>query len=211
MKSSRRALLAMLAAAPIAAAAAQDPRAPALTEQDRADIARIEAYLNALRTLEARFVQIAESGATAEGTVQLARPGRMRLEYDPPVPLLVVAFGGQIVQYDKQLKQATYLPLSATPAAILLREQIKLSGDVTVTRLERGASALRVTLVQSSDPRAGQLTLVFADRPLQLTSWIVVDAQGQSIRVALAEIRNDIPLDPQLFTFRDPAFPGNRN
>lgn len=211
MKSSRRALLAMLAAAPVATAAAQTPRAPALTEQDRADIARIETYLNALRTLEARFVQIAESGATAEGKVQLARPGRMRLEYDPPVPLLVVAFGGQIIQYDKELKQATYLPLSATPAAILLREQIRLSGDVTVIRLERGANALRVTLVQSSDPRAGQLTLVFGDRPLQLTSWVVVDSQGQTIRVALAEIRNDIPLDPQLFTFREPAFPGNRN
>jgi outer membrane lipoprotein-sorting protein len=211
MMPSRRALIALLAAAPLAAAA-QAPRATALSEQDRADIARIEAYLNAMRTLEARFVQIAESGATAEGRVQLARPGRMRLEYDPPVPLLVVAFGGQIIQYDKELKQATYLPLSATPAAILLRDQVRLSGDVTVTKLERGANALRVTLVQTADPRAGQLTLVFGDRPLQLTSWIVVDAQGQSIRVALAEIRNDVPLDPQLFTFREPgAFPGNRN
>jgi len=207
----RRAVLASLLALAALHAAAQGTRAPALSEQDRADIARVEAYLNDLKTLEARFVQIAESGGTAEGSVQIARPGRMRLEYDPPVPLLVVAASGQIIQYDKELKQATYLPLSSTPAAILLREQVRLDGDVTVTKVERGAAALRITLVQTADPRAGQLTLVFSDRPLQLTSWVVVDGQGQTTRVALAEIRSGVALDPALFVFREPAFPGNRN
>ena len=207
----RRLLLVSLLATALPAAA-QGPRAPALSEADRVDVARVEGYLNDLRTLEARFVQISDSGGTAEGRVQIARPGRMRLEYDPPVPLLVVASQGQIIQYDKELKQATYLPLASTPAAILLREDVKLSGDVTVTKVERGPAALRITLVQTADPRAGQITLVFGDRPLQLNSWIVVDGQGQTVRVSLAEIRNGVTLDPSLFVFREPgAFPGNRN
>ena len=81
----------------------------------RADIARAEGWLNNLRNLKARFLQIAQGGAAAEGTAWISRPGRMRFEYDPPEPLLLVAAHGQFFYYDKAMKQATTLPLSATP------------------------------------------------------------------------------------------------
>ncbi len=210
-RRSRRALLAFALFALAGPVAAQVARAPALSAQDKADVARVEDYLNGIRTLSARFLQIAGSGDASEGSVRIERPGRMRLEYDEPVPLLVVAFAGQIVQYDKELKQATYLPLSATPAAILLREKVVLSGDVTATAVERGSGTLRVSIVQSDDPRSGKLTLVFSEAPFRLASWVVVDAQGQTTRVALDDVRTGIALDPQLFTFRDPNFPGSRN
>ena len=66
------------------------PRPPPprrLSAADRADIARAETWLNNLRTLKARFLQIAQGGAAAEGTAWISRPGRMRFEYDPPEPL----------------------------------------------------------------------------------------------------------------------------
>jgi len=54
------ALPALLLAAPVPAAA------QALSDRDRADIARAEAWLNGLRNLKARFLQIAQGGAAAE-------------------------------------------------------------------------------------------------------------------------------------------------
>jgi outer membrane lipoprotein-sorting protein len=214
MITRRSILLAMTAlGAPVPAFAQGVPapagKQPVLNEQDRADVARIEAYLNALRTLTARFVQVAEQGGVAEGRIYLQRPGRLRLEYADPVPLLVVAARGQIIQHDRQLKQTTYLPLSSTPAAILLRENVTLSGSVTVTGIERGPNSVRVTLVQTDDPRAGRLTLAFAERPLQLTNWVVVDGQGATTRVALSEIQNGVQIPSQLFEFRDE--PQSRN
>lgn len=214
MISRRACLLAMTALGVPASGFAQRSPAPAgkqapLTEQDRADIARIETYLNALRTLTARFVQVAELGGVAEGRIYLQRPGRLRLEYADPVPLLVLAARGQIIQHDRQLRQTTYLPLSSTPAAILLRETVTLSGSVTVTGVERGPASIRVTIVQTEDPRAGRLTLAFAERPLQLTNWVVVDGQGATTRVALSEIQNGVPIPAQLFEFRDEQL--NRN
>ena len=205
------AMTALGAPVPVFAQGVPAPAAkqPVLSDQDRADVARIEAYLNALRTLTARFVQIAEQGGVAEGRVYLQRPGRLRLEYADPVPLLVVAARGQIIQHDRQLKQTTYLPLSSTPAAILLRENVTLSGSVTVTGVERGPNSVRVTLVQTDDPRAGRLTLAFAERPLQLTNWVVVDSQGTTTRIALSEIQNGVQIPSQLFEFRDE--PQNRN
>lgn len=214
MISRRSCLLAMTALGIPASGLAQRSPAPAgkhavLTDQDRADIARIETYLNALRTLTARFVQVAEQGGVAEGRIYLQRPGRLRLDYADPVPLMILAARGQIIQHDRQLRQTTYLPLSSTPAAILLRETVTLSGSVTVTGVERGPASIRVTIVQTDDPRAGRLTLAFAERPLQLTNWVVVDGQGATTRVALSEIQNGVPIPAQLFEFRDEQL--NRN
>jgi outer membrane lipoprotein-sorting protein len=207
--STRRRFLTLCAAASCVAAlpgaglASTAPRG--LSPEDRAEIAKVEAYLNEIRTLRARFLQIADNGATAEGTLYLWRPGRLRLEYDPPVPILMVANGSFLIHYDKELKAVTHLPIDSTPAGLLVRERIQLSGDVTVTKVERGPGSLRVTLVQSKDPQAGRITLVFSERPFALSNWQVVDAQGSTTRVALMEPHAGMPLDPALFRFTDPG------
>lgn len=212
---SRRRLLALGAAATLGgvsgAAWSSTPRAP-LSPEDRADLARVENYLNAIRTLRARFLQIADNGAAAEGTLYLSRPGKLRLEYDPPVPILMVANGRFLIHYDKELKAVTHLPINSTPAGLLVRERIQLSGDVTATGVERGPGSLRITLVQTEDPQAGRITLVFSERPFALSNWQVVDAQGNTTRVALIEPHAGVPLDPALFRFTDPGMttPGAR-
>ncbi|MEL0111826.1 MAG: outer membrane lipoprotein carrier protein LolA, partial [Rickettsiales bacterium] len=55
------------------------------------EIQRIESYLNALHTLEARFVQNNPDGSYALGKLYLKRPGQLRFEYDPPIPLRLYA------------------------------------------------------------------------------------------------------------------------
>ena len=203
----RRAILAGLATLAASRGAAAQGFQP--NADDRRDIARVEGYLDGLRSLRARFMQVSDRGGVAEGRLYLQRPGRLRLDYADPVKLLIVAARGQLIQHDSELKQTTYLPLSSTPAAVLLRDKVTLSGDVTVTAVDRGAGTLRVELVQSADPRAGRITLVFLERPLQLASWVVIDSQGTTIRVTLSEIETGMALDPQLFEFRE-EYP-NRN
>jgi len=183
--------------------------AVALTDKQRADIGRIESYLNKLKTMRARFLQVSSTGATAEGRVYVARPGRMRIEYEPPVPILIVADGTWLIYYDKELEQVSHVPLGSTPADILVRENIALLGDeLTVTHYERGAHAIRVTLVRSDDPMEGSLTLVFSDRPLALRKWTVVDPQGVATHVTLMNARYGVDLEPELFRFRNPEFFG---
>ena len=71
--------------------AAAPPVAVALTPQDTADLQRIAAYLNGIRTMYARFQQMSSQGGIAKGQLWMARPGRMRFEYDPPSPILLLA------------------------------------------------------------------------------------------------------------------------
>jgi len=161
---NRRTLLALLLAPLLTGAATAQPQA--LTPQDRADLARIEAYLDTLHTLKAHFLQVSANGETAEGTAWLDRPGRMRFEYDPPSPFLLVAAHGTVVFQDRRLRQISDYPLSATPLGILLADHVKLAGDVTVTGIARQPGQIQVTMVRTSSPGDGSLTLVFADNPL---------------------------------------------
>lgn len=174
---------------------------------DRAQLERIERYLNAITTVEARFVQIASTGETAEGTLALARPGRMRLAYAPPSPILVVADGTWLIYADSALEQVSYLPLGSTPASILLAERIRLDGgELSVTSAAAEAGTVRITVVRRKNPSEGSLTLVFADQPLTLTQWQVTDAQGITTTVRLLEARFGVTLADKLFRFDDPRF-----
>jgi outer membrane lipoprotein-sorting protein len=199
---ARRAFLLGGAAFVAAPAYAQAPVGP-----DGADIARVEAYLETIRTLDSRFLQIGPDGSVAEGRFLLARPGRLRLEYDAPNPNLLVSDGRAFVHIDKSLRTIAYLPIDSTPAGLLVRAQIRLSGDVTVVGIERSPAALRVTLIQTKDPRAGRLVLTFADRPLGLVGWSVVDAQGLTTRLTLVDAKFGAELNATAFAFVDPNVP----
>ncbi len=199
----RRILLAALLAPALAHA-----QAPS-TAQDLSDIARAEAYLNTIHTLKARFQQIAPNGAVSGGTAWLQRPGRMRFQYEPPAPFLLVAGHGLLVFNDSQLEQTSNLPLDRTPLGLLLRDNLKLSGDITVTRILRYPGQLQLTVTRTASPADGSLTLIFADNPLALRSWTVIDAQRQETRVSLYDIQLGGTFDQSMFTFIDPKFFGN--
>jgi hypothetical protein len=86
----------------------------------------------------------------------------MRFEYDPPSPLMLVAGSGNGLFYDKSLKQVGYFPLSSTPLGILLSENLKLAGEVTV-------SAYVGTIVTAS----GALAFVEKSSPSTASARIV--------------------------------------
>ena len=180
--------------------------ASAQTSSQTADLRRIELYLNGLTTLKARFLQLAQNGATAQGTAWIWRPGRMRFDYDPPEPLLMIASDGQFMHFDRELGQPSIVPVSSTPLGFLLRPNLRLSGDITVTNLERSGGFLRVMLHGTGTAAEGQLTLVFAEEPMELRQWIVTDAQNHRTRVTLTNIEKGGRFDPLLFTFNDPRF-----
>jgi outer membrane lipoprotein-sorting protein len=174
------------------------------TAQDRADLARVEAYLDALHTLKAHFLQVAPNGGISEGTAWLERPGRMRFEYNPPAPFLLVAAHGLLVFRDTQLNQTSNVFLSQTPLGILLADKVTLSGDVAVTGMARQPGQLQVSLVRTGKASDGTLTLIFADPPLALRQWTVVDAQRKETRVTLYNIELGGSFNPELFNVANP-------
>jgi outer membrane lipoprotein-sorting protein len=204
----RRSLLSLLALAPLAAPFAAHAQVAAFQPdaRDAADLKRIEAYLNGLRALKAHFLQVAPNGAVSEGTAWLERPGRMRFQYDPPSPLLLVAGHGMLIFHDAQLNQTTNIPISQTPLGILLSDNVTLSGDVTVTGMQHLPGQIQVSVVRTASPADGTLTLVFTDDPLTLKQWTVLDAQRRETRITLYNAETGGSFDANLFNFVDPRF-----
>ena len=136
----RAVLAAVLGLAPVfapAGAALAQARGAVLSDQQQAVLDQVARYLNSIRTLKARFLQTAPDGKTEHGTAWLDRPGKMRFQYDPPSPLLLVASHGTVVFHDAKLGQTTNIPLNQTPLGLLLADQITLTGDVTLTDFQR--------------------------------------------------------------------------
>jgi outer membrane lipoprotein-sorting protein len=133
----------------------------------------------------------------------MARPGRMRFEYDPPSPILLIADQFYVYYVDKQLAQMSKVGLKSTPAWFLLRDPVTFD-DLIVTRFERGANLLRITVVEPADPDAGSLTMVFSNEPLALRQWTIVDQQRRAATVSIYDAQFGVALDPELFVYHDP-------
>jgi outer membrane lipoprotein-sorting protein len=180
------------------------PAAPAAGPKQNAEtLARLEAYLNQITTLHARFVQVSSNGAFAEGDLYLDRPGRLRFEYDPPHPALLIANGLTLLYYDRDLEQATFLPLWETPLWFLIRERVDLSDGLEVVDITQGAAVIKVTVRGADDEGEAEVTLVFADRPISLHSWEIHDAQGITTQVALVNPQFGVSIDRALFEHGD--------
>ncbi|AQU86549.1 cell envelope biogenesis protein LolA [Komagataeibacter nataicola] len=186
----------LLGAAPLAPVArAQEQMAVGASDQDHALLERVEHHLDAISLLKARFRQTAPDGKVSTGTAWIDRTNRrMRFQYDPPSPLLLVANHDQVVFNDSQLDQTTTMPMEKTPLGLLLRPHLQLSGDVTVTGLSHDGNALDITVVRTDTPGDGSMTLLFHDSPLLLRGWIIQDAQQETTRVDLLDATTGGPM-----------------
>jgi outer membrane lipoprotein-sorting protein len=203
MRAFRRLVLLLCLAALPRMAHAQ-PHAAVLSDADAALVRQVQTYLNGLTSLKGRFLQIGPDGATSTGTMWLVRPGRLRFQYDPPSPLLLVASHGTVVFHDSKLDQTSNIPEGQTPLGLLLRGTISLGGDVTVTDFQHPPGLVELTLVKTASPGDGSLTLVLNAAPMALTGWSVVDAQGRQTRIQISGTVLGGAYDPSLFTYADP-------
>lgn len=174
--------------------------------QDARDLARISNYLNATETLQGNFVQIDPDSVVSEGEFFMRRPGRLRFEYQPPNPALVVADGFWVGVIDTRDGTVDRYPLSETPLNLLLKEDVDLNREGAVTGIERGENQLAVTAHDPANPGQGQITMVFSNNPLELRQWVVTDAQGLVTTVALRDMRTNVGIDPRKFVINEDEY-----
>lgn len=194
----RRRALAFTVLAPLAACQYAPP-AHTFGGEDSAALARVQAYLNSMRTLQARFEQVSANGTVTVGTLWMQRPGHLRLQYAPPSPLTLIAADGTVLLFNASTAATTTMPLSRSPLGILLADEITLSGPVTVTAVRHLPSQLQVSMVRTAEPSQGSLTLLFNQPALTLRALRIVDAHGQSTDFMLFQLHSGVSIDPSVF------------
>ena len=180
--------------------------AQAQEESDEALLRRVEEYLNGITTLTANFLQVNHDGSISEGTLALSRPGRMRIEYAPPMKVEIISDGSWITYIDRDLGQISQAPLNGSHAELLVRNDLRFGEDVVVISVTSAANTVEITIARKKNPEVGSMTLVFSDHPLELRQWAVVDQQRLTTRVTLFDTRFGLTLDESLFE-APPPFP----
>ncbi|MFC3227273.1 outer membrane lipoprotein carrier protein LolA [Marinibaculum pumilum] len=176
-----------------------------------AALQQVEDWFSRTRSLKADFVQVDDAGYTASGKLWLRRPGRVRFEYDPPVPLMIVSDGIFVMFVDKELEQVDRLPLVRSPLSILTADEVDLRKDAEVRDVSIQGGLIHVTLADPDSPEEGEVTLVFRGEPMTLRQWIVRDATGKEVAVTLQDTEVNPDLPQRLFVYTDPAPGRSRN
>jgi outer membrane lipoprotein-sorting protein len=171
--------------------------------EKKSDLQRIEIYLNEMKTLRAEFLQVSSNGAVATGKLLMQRPGKIRFEYDPPSPIMLISDGYFLRYIDKDLEQVTHIWLEDTPIGFLLDDNLKLSGGITVTKFKKNANLLTITIAKSKKPEKGTVSIIFSDKPLALEKWVIKDAQGITTTITLNNRERPLKIDPRLFELTD--------
>lgn len=136
-----------------------------------------ENYLNSVTGLTGTFVQTA-NGKQENGVFSMLRPGRVRLDYDN-MPVQLISDGRDLYFFDKSLDQITTVPLTSTPAGILIREHIDLrNADINVVETADLNNKFSLKLNLRGQEGLGNMTVVFDKNPVMLDSWTVTDATG---------------------------------
>lgn len=177
----------------------------------QASVEAVEHYLSQLKTMTADFKQLSPDGSISTGKFQLKRPKKMRWQYNPPTPILMVTRDDYLTYYDYELNQVSDIPLDDTLLGILSRQNIDFeNSNITVAEHYEENGFITVTLMQKDAPENGSLGLVFRQNPMQLQHLMVTDATQQVTQISLSNIVQNKKLEDKVFQFKDPRIGGRR-
>lgn len=186
------------------AAAGGLPASPAQRQagplDDRTVLERANAYFNGISTLVGDFSQVGADGRKVGGKLYLARPGRLRFDYDEPSTLEVVADGSAVAVRDRKLNTQDAFFIKDTPLKFLLQDKIDLARDEDVKEVTSEPGGIRIVMEDRSTFRGTtRITLYFDPEVKTLSQWRIVDPQGIQTIVVLSNIERGRRLDAKLF------------
>jgi len=118
----------------------------------------------------------------------MLRPGRVRLDYNKS-PIQLISDGKDLYFFDKSLDQITTVPLTSTPAGILVRKNIDLrNADIVVTDTAADDATFSLKMHIKGNEGVGNMRVVFDKSPVKLRSWTVMDATGAKTDVSFSNL-----------------------
>jgi outer membrane lipoprotein-sorting protein len=170
-----------------------------LSAEQQQSVQKITNYINSFQSLKSDFTQISPKGLASRGILLISKPGRLRFEYSPPNPLLIVSDGKWLTIKNRAKEKGDQFPLSATPLRLVVSPKIDLLSETNVIGFESKDGIVSVSLQDRKDKLGGYITLIFDEQRGQLQQWVIVDGKGRHTTVQLANIETGGKFDPKLF------------
>jgi hypothetical protein len=162
---------------------------------DTINVALAETYLNKLTTLEATFREYdIATKKTRNGHIWMewaTTSGRLRVEYSPPLPDIMVANIVYVYYYDAETHETHHYETKTTAFWYILRKPIQLEQATKKVSYNNDMMSFWILAER------GLLALNFGTKPLRLIGWNIIDQNP--IAVSLSISQTGEPIDPRLF------------
>lgn len=165
---------------------------------EEAAVKEISDHFERVPTMKGEFVQFGPNGEQTGGTFFIQRPGRMRLNYEDPSPLMIVSNGKTLAVNNKKLKTRQFFPLSKTPLSLLLSNEIKLT-DTSIRSVDASPDVTRVVMGDKSVFGDSEITLLFDPSSYDLRQWTIKDSQGKETSVMIFNVEKNISIPKKMF------------
>lgn len=172
---------------------------------------KLKAFLARATTLEAHFIQVqvdekGNAGKRSEGQFYLQRPGKFRWNYEKPHHQEIVATGGKVSFFDRDLEQVTVKRLNkaigSTPALLLTGEvPLETNFKIEAQSDEEGIALLK--LIPKSEEGGFQYIQIGLENNV-LIGMELQDNFGQLTRIYFDQLKTGVKLNPELFDFKAP-------
>ncbi len=178
------------------------------------DLGLVSAHLKSVTTMTANFAQTDRAGKTLSGVMTIARPGKIRFQYEKGVPILLVSDGKALNFIDYSVRQVQRWPIGNSPLGILLDPSRDMSRFAKI--IPSADNRIVLTEVRDSrHPEYGVITLAFqrsetAPSGLMLIGWVSLDSQNNRTTIRLTDQRFNVPVSGEAFKWRDPRSLGPR-
>ncbi|MDR3079124.1 MAG: outer membrane lipoprotein carrier protein LolA [Rickettsiales bacterium] len=183
-----------------------------LGTREKALASRANAYFKNLDTLRSDFWQSSGSAAVdSRGTLEIARPGRLRLEYLSSPRSLFISNGGTMSYYDVELDEVSILPSSRIPLVFLLARGKGLdSMDSDILEVVCSGSDCRIITETRAEEVSYLIEYTF-DKNIENLLEIAITPDGEE-RIGLRLVNSEInpKIDEKDFIFRNPRIYKNR-
>ena len=174
---------------------------PAFSE--KFSLIELSDYFNQLNTLQANFLQFADDGSVANGILSIKKPGRLRIDYDKPENLLILASGGRLAIFDpKGDPEPTSFPLRVTPLALILSKQLNLVDSSNILSHEYTQNETSLSLFDPEHPERGHIELIFSGNTPTLDRWVIHDESGSITLMSIEKYRENISLNEMQFNIQ---------
>ena len=182
--------------------------------------AELEAYFNAMTTLQANFTQTQSDKPreVQKGTFKANRPkGQFVWQYVTPIRQRVIGTGTTVYYIDQSARvgdgQVTQLPLDAGMGRLLRGGKLDLRAmKLQVTGVQALPQGQRITLTPSAGAGSvanqglKQLEVTFArtGNTKQLAGFAATDALGVTMRISLTDVKTGVVIPASTFAYTPP-------
>ena len=157
---------------------------------------QIQEYLVDIKTLQANFSQINDTGEIMTGKLFLKKPGKIRFSYDHPHKLQIVSKQQALLIFDPKSRGSgplTY-PLSSTPLGFLIKNEV----GALINESSESFEIDDKMFIKIQNPKY-RVSIAFKKKPMSIVGWEFENQVGEIITISLDDIKTNDFISNEIF------------